>query len=144
MIADPPSPPREGDGLRVDWGRRLVAAVRASRPVAGPGLLGRETPNGVVLSLARPASPRGGGGGGGGIGGALEPWVCESVGRIAGDPSAFRIRARGVRDGRLADEWVDGRFLSLEPSDVNGLPAGTLFIGFNIAEVGALELEVDK
>ncbi len=47
-----PPPPRPGEPLRASWAQRLVTYVRSLRVIAGPGLVGRRTSAGTVLSLA--------------------------------------------------------------------------------------------
>lgn len=51
-----PPPPRPGEPLRASWAQRLVTYVRSLRVIAGPGLVGRRTSAGTVLSLA-PSAP---------------------------------------------------------------------------------------
>ena len=49
-MISPPTAPSFNDDLSASWMRALVNYVRATRPVAGPGLNSRETPNGTILS----------------------------------------------------------------------------------------------
>lgn len=53
-----PTPPRPGEPLRASWAQRLVAYVRSLRVIAGPGLVGRRTGAGTVLSLSSFAGGR--------------------------------------------------------------------------------------
>jgi len=49
-MINPPIEPSAGDRVSATWLRGLVRYVRATRPIAGPGLRQRVTPNGTHLS----------------------------------------------------------------------------------------------
>ena len=51
-----PIAPSSGDKISATWMRALVNYVRAIRPIAGPGVHTRETPDGTILTC--PIKPR--------------------------------------------------------------------------------------
>lgn len=51
-----PIAPSSGDKISATWMRALVNYVRAIKPIAGPGVHTKETPNGTILSC--PVKPR--------------------------------------------------------------------------------------
>ncbi len=51
-----PIAPSSGDKISATWMRSLVNYVRAIRPIAGPGVHTRETPDGTILTC--PIKPR--------------------------------------------------------------------------------------
>lgn len=61
MISAPIAPSADDD-ISATWMRRLVSYVRAIRPIAGPGVKSRVTPNGTILTCGgvRGASAAGG------------------------------------------------------------------------------------
>lgn len=42
--------PRPGEPITAAWAAEIVREIRAQRPVAGPGLMGKRGPNGTILS----------------------------------------------------------------------------------------------
>ena len=50
----PPVEPSSGDRISASWMRSFVRYVRATRPIAGPGLKSSVTPKGTILSSSNP------------------------------------------------------------------------------------------
>jgi len=55
-VISAPIAPSSGDKISATWMRALVNYVRAIRPIAGPGVHTRETPDGTILTC--PIKPR--------------------------------------------------------------------------------------
>ena len=70
-MINPPVEPSAGDRVSATWLKALLRYVRATRPVAGPGIRSRVTPNGTHLSCS----------------------VVPGKRRAGGDLSCFRIAA---------------------------------------------------
>lgn len=51
-MINPPVEPSAGDRVSATWLKALLRYVRATRPVAGPGIRSRVTPNGTHLSCS--------------------------------------------------------------------------------------------
>ncbi len=52
-----PPPPNTGEPLAASWGRRVVEALRALVPIAGPGIRVSYTPRGVVIESTASSAP---------------------------------------------------------------------------------------
>ncbi|MBR1608171.1 MAG: hypothetical protein IJ678_00975 [Kiritimatiellae bacterium] len=124
-----PESPNRGESIPSGWGRRVAAALRENRVVAGPGLALSRTPSGTVIRLADSAS-RGGGG----------PAAAGTV-PITANPCQI---AEAVADGRLGpakctayrlgaggqvEQFVSSLYC-MSAAETGGLPADAWVVGY--------------
>ncbi|MBR1837897.1 MAG: hypothetical protein IJ783_11500 [Kiritimatiellae bacterium] len=113
-----PDTARPHEIIPAAWGRRVAAALRENRVVAGPGLAMSRTPAGTVIRLADSA-PRAGGG----ARGSCDAYVgvVESV--VAGQPLRLGVLYRDEA-GNTRSAVVHAANMALDPARVDLGDAG--------------------
>ncbi len=113
-MINPPIEPHNGDDLSATWLRSLLRYVRATRPIAGPGLKHRVTPNGTHLYCDL---PRGGGGG------KAPDLSCFRIAGLKYTESSGTISAVEVKLANLFYR-IDGKTYELEVPESGGADSG--------------------
>ena len=108
-MINPPIEPSAGDRVSATLLRSLVRYIRATRPIAGPGLRQRVTPNGTHLSCYL---PRGGGG-------KAPDLSCFRIAGLKYTESSGTISAVEVKLANLFYR-IDGKTYELEVPESGG------------------------